>query len=110
MAAGNSYEANASLGGSSVSGKIEDYYTTPHELGYGPFTKFDHDFIGKEALQAMEGKVHRQKVTFAWNDQDVTKCCSRCSRLPGENVQIHRPAAVELCVELIRNWSRRAER
>ena len=56
---------------------IEDYYTTPYELGYDSFTKFDHDFIGKEALQAMEGKVHRKKVTFAWNDQDVKKVCIR---------------------------------
>ena len=70
---GTSYEANASLGGSFVSDTIEDYYTTPHELGYAGFTKYDHDFIGKEALQAMEGKRHRKKVTFAWNADDVTK-------------------------------------
>ena len=24
---------------------------TPYELGYGPFVKFDHDFIGREALE-----------------------------------------------------------
>ncbi len=70
---GTSYEANASLGGSFVSNNIEDYYTTPYELGYDSFTKFDHDFIGKEALQEMQGKVHRKKVTFAWNDDDVKK-------------------------------------
>jgi vanillate/3-O-methylgallate O-demethylase len=70
---GTSYEANAGLGGSFVSDRIEDYYTSPHELGYASFTRFDHDFIGKEALQAMEGKNTRKKVTFAWNDEDVTK-------------------------------------
>lgn len=70
---GTSYEAIASLGGSFVSDNIEDYYTTPHELGYAPFTRFDHDFIGKEALQQMEGKAHRKKVTFAWNDDDITR-------------------------------------
>lgn len=70
---GNSYEATASLGGSFVSDNIEDYYVTPHEMGYGSFIKFDHDFIGKEALQRMEGKPHRKKVTFVWNPQDVTK-------------------------------------
>ena len=46
-----SYEANASLGGSFVSKKIEDYYTTPYELGYGTFIKFDHDFIGARSAQ-----------------------------------------------------------
>ncbi len=70
---GTSYEANASLGGSFVSNNIEDYYTSPHELGYAGFTKYDHDFIGKEALQAMEGKNKRKKVTFAWNADDVGK-------------------------------------
>ncbi len=82
---GTSYEANASLGGSFVSNNIEDYYTTPYELGYDTFTKFDHDFIGKEALQAMEGKVHRKKVTFAWNDQDVKKIWDSQLAPAGEN-------------------------
>ena len=35
------------IGGSFVSDNIEDYYATPYELGYGTFTKFDHDFIGR---------------------------------------------------------------
>ncbi|MBV8790533.1 MAG: aminomethyltransferase family protein, partial [Pseudolabrys sp.] len=80
-----SYEANASLGGSFVSENIEDYYTTPYELGYDGFTKFDHDFIGKEALQAMQGKVHRKKVTFAWNDDDVKKVWASQLAPAGEN-------------------------
>ena len=82
---GTSYEANAGLGGSFVSKKIEDYYTSPHELGYASFTKFDHDFIGKEALQKMEGKVHRKKVTFAWNDQDVAKVLQSMFAPAGQN-------------------------
>jgi vanillate/3-O-methylgallate O-demethylase len=85
---GTSYEANASLGGSFVSDKIEDYYTTPHELGYAGFVKYDHDFIGKEALQAMDGKVHRKKVTFAWNDQDVTRVLQSMFAPPGENCKV----------------------
>ncbi|HXP85402.1 MAG TPA: hypothetical protein VN841_11820 [Bryobacteraceae bacterium] len=69
----SSYEATGSLGGSFVSENIEDYYTTPYELGYGPFVKFDHDFIGREALEKIAGNKHRRKVTFAWNADDVTK-------------------------------------
>src|SRR5687767_8922852 len=69
----SSYEATGSIGGSFVSKNIEDYYVTPYEMGYGPFIKFDHDFIGKEALQKMAGKPHRKKVTFAWNADDVMK-------------------------------------
>ena len=33
---------------------IEDYYLNPWELGYGPFVKFDHDFIGREALEKID--------------------------------------------------------
>lgn len=68
-----SYEASGSIGGSFVSDKIEDYYLTPYELGYGPFVKFDHDFIGREALEKIADKPHRRKVTFAWNADDVAK-------------------------------------
>jgi glycine cleavage system aminomethyltransferase T len=39
------------LGGSFVSENIEDYYLTPYDLGYGHVVKFDHDFIGREALR-----------------------------------------------------------
>jgi vanillate/3-O-methylgallate O-demethylase len=80
-----SYEANAGLGGSFVSKNIEDYYTTPYELGYEGFTKFDHDFIGADALKAMEGKVKRTKVTFAWNDKDVAKVFESMFAPAGEN-------------------------
>jgi len=65
------YEATGSLGGSFYSDNIEDYYVTPYELGYGPFVKFDHDFIGREALERIAGEPRRRKVTFAWNSDDV---------------------------------------
>jgi vanillate/3-O-methylgallate O-demethylase len=69
----DSYEATGSLGGSFVSQKIEDYYLNPYELGYGPFVKFDHDFIGREALEKLDKSVQRKKVTLAWNGDDVGK-------------------------------------
>jgi vanillate/3-O-methylgallate O-demethylase len=67
------YEATSSVSGSFVSDNVEDYYLTPYELGYGPFVKFDHDFIGREALEKKAKEPHRKKVTFAWNAEDVTK-------------------------------------
>jgi vanillate/3-O-methylgallate O-demethylase len=69
----DSYEATGSLGGSFVSTNIEDYYTNPYELGYGPFVKFDHDFIGREALEKLDKPAQRKKVTLAWNGEDVAK-------------------------------------
>jgi vanillate/3-O-methylgallate O-demethylase len=68
-----SYEGTGSIGGSFNSSNIEDYYMTPYELGYGPFVKFDHDFIGREALEKIVDKPQRRKVTFAWNADDVVK-------------------------------------
>jgi len=67
------YEAKASLGGSFYSENIEDYYLTPYELGYGHIVKFDHDFVGREALEKMAGKPSRRKVTLALNDEDMTR-------------------------------------
>jgi syringate O-demethylase len=70
----NAYETTAPLGGSFYSDNIEDYYFTPYELDYGRIIGFDHDFIGRAALEKMvaEGKHEtRKKVTFVWNGDDV---------------------------------------
>src|SRR5277367_4388713 len=67
------YEGTGSIGGSFVSKNIEDYYVTPYEMGYGPFVKFDHDFIGREALEKISKQPQRKKVTLAWNADDVAK-------------------------------------
>ena len=72
----NGYEGAGSIGGSFVSDNIEDYYLTPYELGYGPFVKFDHDFIGREALEKIAGQPHRKKVTFEWNSEDLARITS----------------------------------
>lgn len=69
----NSYEATGAIGGSFVSSNIEDYYVNPYEIGYGPFVKFDHDFHGREALEAMDPATQRKKVTLAWNGDDMAK-------------------------------------
>ncbi|WP_327106970.1 syringate O-demethylase [Nonomuraea glycinis] len=69
----NGYEANASIGGSFVSDDIEDYYLTPWDLGYGNFVKFDHEFIGREALEAKAAGPHRKKVTLALDNADFLK-------------------------------------
>ena len=79
------YEGTGSIGGSFVSDKIEDYYMTPYELGYGGFVKFDHDFAGREALEKMAKGPHRKKVTFEWNGEDIAKIYSSIFVPGGEN-------------------------
>lgn len=70
----NAYETISPLGGSFHSNDIEDYYLTPYDLDYGRIVAFDHDFIGRAALEKMAaggqaGK--RRKVTFMWNGDDT---------------------------------------
>ena len=65
------YEGTGSLGGSFYAADIEAYYLTPDELGYGGFVSFDHDFIGREALERIVEEPKRKKVTLAWNGEDV---------------------------------------
>jgi len=72
----NSYEAKASIGGSYVPDSIEGYYLTPWDLGYGPIIKFDHDFIGREALEQLASKPHRKKVTLALDNADLMRVLS----------------------------------
>ena len=67
------YDATNAIAGSFVSDKIEDYYLNPWEMGYGSFVKFDHDFVGRSALEAIEPEKQRRKVTLAWNADDVAK-------------------------------------
>jgi vanillate/3-O-methylgallate O-demethylase len=67
------FEAQASVGGSFVSDDVEDYYLRPWDLGYGNLIKFDHDFIGRAALERVADEPHRRKVWLRWNDEDVLR-------------------------------------
>jgi vanillate/3-O-methylgallate O-demethylase len=89
------YEGSGSIGGSFVSDRIEDYYLTPYELGYGPFVKFDHDFVGREALQKMvdQGRPQRKKVTFEWHGDDFARILSSPTRSQGNSKYFDLPNA-----------------
>ena len=73
---GNGWEAHTELGGSFVSSDIRDYYATPYDLGYGALVKFDHDFIGREALESLPAEARRTKVSLVWNRDDVERIFS----------------------------------
>ena len=90
----NSYEAKASIGGSYVPDSVEGYYLTPWDLGYGPFVKFDHDFIGREALERMAGQPHRKKVTLALDTEDVLRVISSALQKGDRAKYMEFPSAV----------------
>ncbi|MFF0501815.1 hypothetical protein ACFYU5_35880 [Nocardia aobensis] len=61
-----------SLGGSMDSDDITDYYVTPYDIGYGRTVKFDHDFLGRAALERLAAApAARRKVTLVWKPEDV---------------------------------------
>lgn len=68
-----SWEASTQLGGSFRAPDIEDYYVTPYDLGYERIVKFDHDFIGREALEGLPAEARRARVTLVWNREDVLR-------------------------------------
>ena len=70
---GRGFEANLSLGGSFIPDRVEDLYTTPWDLGYGHIVKFDHDFIGRAALERLAGARHRKKAWLSWHRDDVAR-------------------------------------
>ncbi len=69
----DSWEGKAQLAGSFRSTNIEDYYVTPWHLGVDRIMNFDHDFIGRKALEKMAAGPTRSKVTLVWNKDDVAR-------------------------------------
>ena len=105
-----SYEAVNALAGSFVSDDIEDYYLNPWELGYGPFVKFDHDFIGREALEQVDREAQRRKVTLAWNSEDLAEIFASVFDPEGDALPVLRPAERELRLVELRLRDRRGGR
>lgn len=59
------------IAGSFESDDISDWYRSPVELGWGNRIKFDHDFLGREALRAELASPRRMIATLVWNSDDV---------------------------------------
>jgi vanillate/3-O-methylgallate O-demethylase len=67
------FEATCSVGGSFQPDNVEEFYLTPWDLDYGRVVKFDHDFIGRDALEKKATQEHRVKVTLVWDKEDVLR-------------------------------------
>jgi vanillate/3-O-methylgallate O-demethylase len=59
------------IAGSFESNDVRDWYRSPVELGWGNRIKFDHQFIGREALARELAQPKRTIVTLVWNSEDV---------------------------------------
>jgi vanillate/3-O-methylgallate O-demethylase len=58
-------------------------YRTPIEVGWHGMCKFDHDFIGRAALEAEVANPKRTVVTLRWSPEDVIDIYASLLR-PGE--------------------------
>jgi glycine cleavage system aminomethyltransferase T len=58
--------------GGSMGTEMKARYRNPVELGWGNLIKFDHDFIGREALEKEIDQPRRAMVTLSWNADDLT--------------------------------------
>ena len=57
--------------GSFNSDDIRDYHMSPIELGWGKNIKFDHDFLGRAALETEIAAPKRKIVTLEYNKEDL---------------------------------------
>jgi glycine cleavage system aminomethyltransferase T len=69
----DTWEAGAQLGGSFIADNLEAYYVTPWDLGVEGRIRFDHDFIGREALERQAKNPRRARRTLVWNQEDVAR-------------------------------------
>jgi glycine cleavage system aminomethyltransferase T len=69
----DAWEGRAQIAGSFRSSNLEDYYATPWHTGVDRVMKFDHEFVGRKALEEMATKPTRRKVTLVWNKDDVAR-------------------------------------
>ncbi len=59
------------IAGSFESNDVRDWYRSPVELGWSRNVKFDHEFIGREALEGEVADPKRAMRTLVWNSDDV---------------------------------------
>lgn len=59
------------LSGSVDPANLRARYRTPSEVGWDWMAKFDHDFIGRKAVESEVNNPKRKIVTLRWNPDDV---------------------------------------
>jgi vanillate/3-O-methylgallate O-demethylase len=65
------YAATFNIAGSFEADEVSAWYRSPVELGWKNRVKFDHDFIGRHALEEEVARPRRVIRTLVWNPEDV---------------------------------------
>jgi glycine cleavage system aminomethyltransferase T len=98
-----------SFGGSFASPDIFDYYVTPWDIGLGRSVAFDHDYLGKEALQHHAENKKRTKVTLVWNPRDfaaVVESFFDTGQLPGKFIELPKARYAQFPTDRVLNDGR----
>jgi glycine cleavage system aminomethyltransferase T len=76
----------AYIAGSYDGQRVSEYYRSPVELGWGRNVRFDHDFLGREALEVEKAAPRRVLRTLVWDAEDVQDVYASLFR-PGEDYE-----------------------
>jgi vanillate/3-O-methylgallate O-demethylase len=86
-------EGMVRLSGSLRRPRVEDYYRSPFDLDYGKLVKYDHEFIGRDALLRRREDASLRKVTLQWNVEDAAALFTEMLTPGGRDVRfLHLPA------------------
>ena len=69
--ADNVAEAKFTITGSFDPDDVSAYYRSPVELGWERSIAFDHDFVGRDALETEVENPQRTTVTLVWDPDDI---------------------------------------
>jgi glycine cleavage system aminomethyltransferase T len=78
------YNENRLLVGS-MGDDLESRFVTPYDVGWGFLVNFNHDFMGKEALQKILKNPPKTLVSLEWNADDVGAVYA--SQFKGQDVE-----------------------
>lgn len=67
----DTYGLVSALRGSFESDDVNDYLQDPITLGWGKSIRFDHEFVGREALEVISADPPRRRVTLEFDPDDV---------------------------------------
>jgi vanillate/3-O-methylgallate O-demethylase len=77
---------------------ISALYRTPVELGWGKSVKFDHDFVGRAALEPEVANPKRTMATLVWNSNDVADVYASLFRRDTPYLYMEMPRNILGCV------------
>ncbi len=94
----NAREVYRATDGSYEYADIGELYRSPAELGWKKNVRFDHEFLGRAALEAEHASAHRTIVTLVWNADDVVDVYASMFRKDPNYLYMEMPRNILSCL------------